>query len=79
MPSLVTLNDFDHNWEFFTSRIKQRANRDGSETFVENRSRFSCSDFGCKGCDDWLDFDRHNRNSNISLFGMLYIVYYNSQ
>ena len=50
MADYVSVDQFNHGWTFF---IKKIANQWG---------KFTCRQFRCSGCDDWLDFNNQNLN-----------------
>ena len=56
------LTDFD-GWTFRAHAITF-VNRDGNER-KKFSGTFSCLEFGCPGCDDWLDRLRYNRIGEI--------------
>ena len=52
MAEYISVDEFDQGWNFFTKKIWGRW------------GKFPCSKFSCSGCDDWLDSENQNRNSN---------------
>ena len=55
MTNYVSSDEFNQGWEFFARKIKNGGQ--GEVAF----GKFSCADFSCSGCDDWLDADNQNR------------------
>ena len=53
----VSIAEFNQGWNFFAKKVDCRGFRGG-----EKWGNFSCSEFSCSGCDDWLDADNQNRN-----------------
>ena len=49
----VSVAGFALGWFFFIKKMKW----DESQLY----GRFLCNDFGCSGCDDWLDSEKPNR------------------
>ena len=58
MSDNILIDDFKRNWTFFMKKV---SNGYPGE-FLQ--SRFDCSSFSCRGCNDWLDGDNENRNFN---------------
>ena len=50
MADNISIDDFNQGWNFFIKKIG------------DNWGSFSCSEFSCPGCDDWLNADNQNRN-----------------
>ena len=49
MADYVSVAGFALGWFFFIKKISG------------NHGRFLCNDFGCSGCNDWLDSENSNR------------------
>ena len=56
MSDYISIDQFNQGWNFFTKKITNYSDK------VVFAGKFSCSDFSCSGCDDWLDADNQNRN-----------------
>ena len=54
MADYVSIAELSQGWTFFIKKMSDRS-----------YGRFPCSDFGCSGCDDWLDCDNENRKVKI--------------
>ena len=52
MADYVSIDEFKQGWTFFAKKIWGRW------------GKYPCSKFSCSGCEDWLDCDNQNRNSN---------------
>ena len=56
MADYVSVDEFNQGWKFFAKKINGLG--------MEMHGVFPCSYFSCSGCDDWLNADNQNRNTD---------------